>query len=66
MGELDVIDEAGGPGPAEPVAGTRTGLVREVDVLPDGRRITYYRLPAASGTCPHPASELATDSPVGP
>lgn len=31
--------------PAEPVEGTGTGLAREVGVLPDGRRITFYHLP---------------------
>ncbi|MCM3885578.1 hypothetical protein [Frankia sp. R82] len=43
---------SGGPddgvsGSVVQVPGTRTGLLRRVAALPDGRRITYYRLPAA-------------------
>ncbi|MCK9925344.1 hypothetical protein MXD61_26300 [Frankia sp. AgPm24] len=34
-------------GPVERVPGTRTGLLRRVATLPDGRRITYYSLPTA-------------------
>ena len=33
-------------GVAEQVGGTGTGLLREVARMPDGRRITYYSLPA--------------------
>lgn len=35
-------DEPTTDGPGEPVTGTASA-VREVDVLPDGRRVTWYR-----------------------